>query len=139
MMTHLAAAHLDDDQTLDLLRSSRLARVAFSVNGEPIVVAATVAVGADGRVVLTTDNVDAREHLAGQHVAVEVDGRFPATGASWYVVVHGTATAGADRDATSAWGGPESMRTFVVVPASMDGQVLGHTETDRWFAGVPAS
>jgi hypothetical protein len=146
MDTPTVAARLDDDQARHLLYSSRLARVAFSVHGEPFVVAATVVVSPDCRMVLSTDDSYAVEHLDGRHVAVEVDGRFGATGASWYVVARGTAkikqTAVADHrhgEPTAPWVPPQPCRTFVVAPTTITGQVLGHTEVDHWFAGVPAS
>jgi len=146
MTTSLAP--LDHDETVRLLRSSRLARVAYNVDGEPSVVAAAVTVTTSGRMTLAVDDPDAQAHLDGCHVAVEVDGSFPSTGARWSVVARGTAVAGDDasitRDRyempTARWAPlPDRGQRFIVIPTEIVGHLLNHGAATDWFAGVPAS
>jgi len=140
---------LDLDQTVLLLRSSRLARVAFTIDDEPSLVTAAVSMTHDGRMTLEVDDADARSHLDGSHVIVEVDGQFASTGARWTVVARGTAVACDDAPsaagrrcgvAAAPWASPPpTAQRFTVVPTTVVGHLLTRGATDGWFAGVPAS
>jgi hypothetical protein len=146
---HTPPAPLDADRTVGLLRSSRLARVAFTVDDEPFLVTAAVTVAANGRMTLEVDDPDACAHLGGRHIAIEVDGQYASTGARWSVTSRGTAIA---KDDAASTGGrfhritdapgteqPDPGRTFVVVPTDIVGHLLAGGAVEDWFAGVPAS
>jgi len=142
---HAPPVPLDPDQTVGLLHSSRLARVALTVDDEPLLVTAAVTVAPNGRMTLEVDDPEACVHLGGRHVAIEVDGQFPSTGARWSVTARGTAVAcdaaGPTQGAISApvAGRRDSGQTFVVVPRDIIGHLVTRGVVEDWFAGVPAS
>jgi hypothetical protein len=144
----IAPAPLDPDQIVRLLRSSRLARIAFAVGGEPFVVTAELTTTADARMALEVEDPDAHARIDGRHVAIEVDGVLP-TGARWSIVARGTAVARDDAatvairhhaiDAGDLTALPAPGHTFDVVPDAITGHLLTRGVVDDWFAGVPAS
>ena len=117
---------LDPADTLRLLRTSRSARIAFAVGGEPVVVPTTVSVDPHRRIDVSTDDDQTLRHLDGRRVALEVDSHAPNPRTGWYIVVQGVAKAVNDRQ-------------FVVTPSTVSGHRLPGRTDDNWFAGVPES
>jgi len=140
---------LDESLLRDRLRRTRVARIGYVDDDQPIIVPINVATDDEARIVFRTDATGPLGALDGRRVALEVDGYDTTLRSGWSILVQGVA-----RDITTAsdvaaqrlrrlpldcWAPGRRERLFVVLPIDITSRVIHTGAGDDWFAGVPAS
>lgn len=95
---------LDLEECLERLRSTSLGRLAFTHDGDPVVLPVTF--GMDGTTVVFRTTWGSKLQVAGDAtpVAFEIDDFDLEAGSGWSVVVKGTASTEYDPALTGPWG-----------------------------------
>jgi nitroimidazol reductase NimA-like FMN-containing flavoprotein (pyridoxamine 5'-phosphate oxidase superfamily) len=129
-----ALVALSPDESLALLRSARVGRLAVVIDRRPHVVPLNCAVDDDGVVVFRTADLTVATSAALAQVAFEVDEIDPERREGWSVVVHGWGREIGDavdpeskrllRLPVEPWAPDERNRWYKIVPSEITGRRL---------------
>jgi uncharacterized protein len=130
---------LDSEACLELLASQVVGRVAFVLDGRPVILPVNYAVDGWTIVFRTTYGGKLVAASAGDFVAFEADAYDPATGAGWSVVVQGIAetvhdeeiVAGLEQLELDTWVGGDRKLWVRVHPDELSGRRLRSAHRGR--------